>query len=245
MLAETPMVPFKETLMKTPRLEVVKDGNPPGLMPRFAVDIDSTLYPFETPAREAFQKLYDESGNREYLKGLYHPWTEFRSPADVCGIDTWMRVIEMCHKPEVIEAQVPYPGAAETLKDLADHGYELLYISNRSPEAAKATQNWLEKWKFPLYNADVHCLMEDKKPFIAECQYLIDDRPKTLIQFIYDKDWDESRGKRKGLALMFDYNRALTDIPDIFLAPTWAGIASWLVRKNLLPHPTHVPLEAF
>jgi FMN phosphatase YigB (HAD superfamily) len=54
-------------------------------MAKIAVDIDSTLYDFETPAREAMFKLYKETGDLVYKEGAYHPWTEWRSPADVLG----------------------------------------------------------------------------------------------------------------------------------------------------------------
>lgn len=231
-----------------PSLEVVRGlelATPPK-MPKFAIDIDSTLYEFEVCAREAFQKLADETGNKEYRRGMYHPWDEWRSPADACGIDVWMDVIKMCHQPDVIERQAPYPGAVATLNALARAGYGLMYVSTRDPQAAKATENWLHKCGFPMGDhIEVHCRMEDKAPFIAECQYIIDDRPKTLVEFVYDPSWSTpASGERWGLGLMQQYNRALTDIPNIFLAPTWAGLSSWLARHKLLPAPTHAPLEA-
>lgn len=226
-----------------PHLEVL-EGNGTGEKPKFAIDIDSTLYSFETAAREAFQKLYDETGDRNYLKGLYHSWDEWRSPADACGIEIWMKVIGMCHVPEIIERQVPFPGAVATLQALVDEGYQLMYLSTRTPEASEATCNWLDNCGFPMGDQiEVHCRMEDKGPYLAECQYLIDDRPKTLIEFIYDPSWNQFKGERKALSLLYPYNRALTDVPNIFLAPSWVGISSWLVRKGLLSAPTYQPLE--
>lgn len=202
---------------------------------RFAVDIDSTLYDFSTVAREQFLKHADDLGDESLLRGAYISWVEWRSPADACGIDVWKHVISMCHSPEVIERQQPFPGAAETLQELADYGHELIYISNRDPSSVGATTRWLEDHGFPVIGDSVHCLWGDKAPLLADCRYLIDDRPKTLVEFVYDPNWDiEGRGKRKGLSLLYEYNRALTDIPDIFLSPTWQGIASWLKRKELV-----------
>lgn len=211
----------------------------------FAVDIDSTLYDFSTPAREAFLKLAAETGDNKYWRGAYAAWVEWRTQADVCGLDTWLEVVSMCHATDVILSQTPFPGAVNTLNALVAEGHELMYISNRNEEAAWATKEWLGQEGFPLGpNAEVRCTMEEKAPFIAECQYLIDDRPKTLVEFVYDSTWYQpDRGKRKGISLLYEYNRALTDIPDIFLSPTWAGIASWLVHKGLLKESPHTPLE--
>lgn len=212
--------------------------------PKFAIDIDSTLYDFSVPAREAFLKLSETTGDKSLLRGAYSSWVEWRSPADVCGLEVWMEVISMCHSPEVILCQTPFAGAVDTLQALVKEGYGIMYCSTRSEEAAEATREWLAQEGFPLGDhVEVRCTMEDKAPHIAECQYIIDDRPKTLIDFIHSRDWDESKGKRKGLALIYEYNRALTDIPDIFLSPTWAGLAGWLTRKGFLPTPPHTPLE--
>jgi hypothetical protein len=211
--------------------------------PQFAIDIDSILYSFETAAREAFLKLADETGDRDYLRGAYTSWVEWRSPADVCGIDIWMDVIQMCHQPEVILRQKPFPGAVETLQALHSEGFGLKYLSNRSPDAAAATREWLENSGFPIHaGVEVHCQMESKIPFLKECQYIIDDRPRTLVEFVHDPSWKGDH--RWGLSLMYEYNRALTDLEDIFLSPTWSGLSAWLVRKGLLPESPHLPLES-
>lgn len=226
-----------------PKLRLIQ-GGPPEAKPRFGIDVDSTLYDFESPAREGFLKLAEETKDKTLRRGAYVAWDEWRSPADACGIDNWMKVISICHSPEVILRQIPFPGAVETLQALADEGYGLTYVSTRNPAAADATHQWLHESGFPLgEEIQVHCQMDDKRPFIAECQYLIDDRPKTLLDFIYDSNWDQTQGERIGLSLMYPYNRALTDIPNIFLAPTWAGIASWLVRNDVLQTLTYAPLE--
>lgn len=239
---------FSAAIPRRPDLRLVTGGGskPPAPKARFAIDVDSTLYDFETPAREGFEKLAEERGDKTLRRGVYVSWDEWRSPADACGLDAWMDVISLCHTPEVILRQVPFPGAVETLQALADEGYGLTYVSTRNPEAADATHEWLRKSGFPTgEEIKVHCQMDDKRPFVAECQYLIDDRPKTLIDFIYDPAWKmKAHEDRWGLSLMYPYNRALTDIPNLFLAPTWAGLSSWLVRNGLLQKRTHAPLEA-
>lgn len=197
-------------------------------MARIAVDVDSTLYDFETPAREAFQKLADERNDKTLFRGLYVPWTEWRSPADACGLDDWLTVIDMVHEPESILAQEPFAGSASVLQALEDEGHELLYITSRKSACHEATAQWLDD-HFP--EGEVICSGSDKSQHLANCQYLIDDRPKTLVEFIYDF----SAFEREAFGLMYEYNRALTDINHIYLAPSWEGIRYYLHRMGVLP----------
>lgn len=157
------------------------------------------IYDFETPAREAMLRLYKETGDRSFKEGAYHPWTEWRSPADVLtdengSIQRWLDAIALCHDADVIESMKPFDGAVETCQALIAAGHELLYISNRATEAADATERWLDKNGFLDASFDeiepkVLCLMGDKAPHIADCQYIIDDRLKTVVEFVHDYDW--------------------------------------------------------
>jgi hypothetical protein len=239
-------------------------------MTRIAVDIDSTLYDFETPAREAMLKLYYETGDDKYKEGAYHPWTEWRSPADVIGLERWLKAIDLCHDADVIEAQRPFDGAVETCRALVENGHDLLYISNRRSETEDATRSWLDDQGFlcgdiPRVREDqfvaVACVMGDKKPYMAECQYLIDDRLKTCVEFVYDYDWREGlynsydgpdldgdfntyvkAGERKAFVKAYPYNQAGTDIPGLYVAMTWAGLNEYLVNKGLLEQAAFIPL---
>lgn len=198
-------------------------------MAKIAVDIDSTLYDFETPAREAFQRLADERGDKSLFRGLYVPWTEWRSPSDACGLEDWLTVIDMVHEPQSISSQVPFPGCASVLQGLEDAGHELFYVTSRKSECHEATSEWLDTY-FP--EGMLICSDEDKSQHLTHCQYIIDDRPKTLVQFVYGSDWDQ---QRVGFGLMYEYNRALTDIPNIYLAPSWEGLRYYLKREGLVP----------
>lgn len=211
-------------------------------MTKIAIDIDSTLYDFATPARQAFLDLALKHGEKEeYFRGGYQSWVEWRSPSDVCGPDAFMEVLDIVHSPAVIMDQPPYPGAAETIRDLQDD-YEIFYISNRDPEAAEATEQWLSAHNFP--EAELIAMMDDKQPYLSECQYLVDDRAKTLVEFIYNFNWQytwgsvqqegEKKYQRKAFGLLFEYNRNLTDIPNIYLAPTWSGIAYYLRKHGVI-----------
>lgn len=213
-------------------------------MSLIACDIDSTLYDFAGPCRQAFLDLALEHDEKEeYFKGGYQSWVEWRSPADVCGPKAFEEALTIVHSDDVIKAQRPYEGAQEVLQDVAKE-HSIFYISNRDETSKGATEEWLfELNDFP--EAETICMMDDKQPYLAECQYLIDDRAKTLVEFIYDFNWKYTYGSistpdsdysndRKAFGLVHSYNQNLTDIPNIYLAPTWSGIRYYLERKGVL-----------
>lgn len=229
-------------------------------MARIAVDIDSTLYDFETPAREAFLTLAEKYDDDTIRHGAYHPWTEWRSPADVCGVPIWLEAIALCHDAEAILQQVPFAGAVETCQALADEGHDLLYISNRATESEDATSDWLSKYGFFRTSADggridLVVTTGDKRPHLEDCQYLIDDRLKTCVEFVYDYEWQEKHknemnaqsiwangdreeytqtNARKAFVKAYQYNQAATDVPGLYLAPTWSGLNIYLESKGVL-----------
>lgn len=268
-------------------------------MARIAVDIDSTLYDFSTLCREGFLRLARDRGDDTLKRGAYNAWTEWRSPVDASGLKPFLDVLDYCHDNDVILSQTPFLGSVETCQALAAEGHDLLYISNRSVESTEATEQWLKQWGFPLSD-DEHellCLMEEKRDHIADCQFIIDDRPLTVIDFIYDFEWETkirqgarrirhlgpdegdplydeamdalgivldqyydekdnteafeklqaiknesaekyvSANRRRAFVLAYPYNQNLTDIPHLYLAPTWAGLNDYLVGKGVLSKP--------
>ena len=48
-------------------------------------------------------------------------------------------------------------------------------LRSTHPEAFDPTWNWLDHNEFPP--GELKCQWEDKIPLIADCQYIIDDRP--------------------------------------------------------------------
>lgn len=215
-------------------------------MTKIAVDIDSTLYDFETPSREAMLKLWKATKDDAYKQGAYHPWTEWRSPADVLGLERWLKAIALCHSADVIEAMRPFDGAVETCQALSEAGHELMYISNRASETELATTNWLYNNGFTDDTTSVVVTSGDKAPFMRDCQYLIDDRLKTCVQFVYDFEWrrDFQDLDRKAFVKGYPYNQAATDIPGLYVALTWAGLNEYLVKAELLDDPAFIPLGA-
>lgn len=220
-------------------------------MPKIAVDIDDTLYSFDAVAKDALFHLAQERGDMSILQAAYTESLQWRTPADVAGLETWMEAIEIAHRPEVIEQQPPYPGAAETLQALVENGHELMYISNRDEEAQEATMGWLIANGFPMdYDGlpNLKCLHGDKIPHLRDCQYIIDDRVSTLVRFVTDyawKQWYGSEGRpdkvRRAFGIHHPHNTNLTDLEKIYLAPSWAGLNHYMVGKGLLKEPAYEP----
>jgi len=198
-------------------------------MSTVAIDIDSTLYDFETVFRQAYIDIAIENGNKSLFRGAYSSWVEWRSPRDVCGEEAFQQALERVHTYDVITSRNPYEGSSDVLCSLKDAGHELLYISNRSKSLFDPTREWINK-NFP--QGDLICTMNDKQSELSDCQYIIDDRPKTLCEFLYNNSWQGS--PRIAFGLLFEYNRALTDIPNVYLAPTWAGIKFYLQREEVI-----------
>lgn len=282
-------------------------------MASIAVDIDSTLYDFETPARDACLQLWQETGDLKFKEASYHPWTEWRSPADVLAdadgsVQRWLDAIALVHDSDAILGMQPFKGAVETCQALVEAGHKLIYISNRATETEFATRQWLANHNFLIdeegpndktigWKTKVVVTTGDKTPFIKDCQFLIDDRLKTCIQFVYDFDWEQiirieadrirtrgpdegtplyeeymaalgdtldvyytegrlltqeefaplhaiaekaakayiSANQRRAFVPAYPYNQNATDIPHLYLAPTWAGLNVYLERKGVLP----------
>jgi hypothetical protein len=216
-------------------------------MSRIALDIDDTLYPFCNAARDKIAEIGAKTGNDLLITAAYTPWPEWRSPTDVMGLDIWLEIIDHVHQDETILKQEPYDGAVDVVNRLYDAGYDLTYISNRDLKTHEATQSWLQACGFPLdkENTELICTTGDKTQHMRDCQYIIDDRPKTLIQFVYDFHWAHKHGsdskRRLGFGLHKEYNRSLTDAPGIYLAPSWNLLELYLAKKGLLGAPTKEP----
>jgi hypothetical protein len=221
-------------------------------MAKVAVDIDDTLYSFNNLVRDVFFHLALERDDKSILSAAYSRNTQWRTLYDMAGGDLLQEAIAIAHRPDVMKQTQPFPGASDTCRAIAEK-HDIVYISTRDPEATDATDAWLFEHNFP--KGELKCQWEDKIPLIADCQYIIDDRPSTLIRFVYDRDWDgagftsplsgQSWGgaERKGFAIVGTHNENLTDVPNLYLAPSWAGLNYYLSEKGVLDEPAYEPLS--
>jgi hypothetical protein len=203
-------------------------------MSKVAVDIDDSLYNFGGLAQEMIVQLAAQTNDKRLQKAAYSTWNEWRTPNDVLE-EEWQTIIDMCHRDHVIRSQMPFKNAVTTLRKIFSAGNDIIYISNRSEDAYNATYEWLQAHGFPQAKSLV-CTTGNKAPFIEDCRYIIDDRPKTLVEFVYDYDWQrnewDGRFNRVAFGLFCEYNRALTDVPGIYLAPNWTLLEKYIEEKS-------------
>jgi hypothetical protein len=201
-----------------------------------AIDIDDTLYSFCQAAR---QELIDWPGEdaQRAKQAAYSIWSDWRSAGELCN-GFFDDVIAKVHEDDCILSQEPFKDAVDVLNEICEAGNEITYISTRAPKTYDATAQWLDNCGFPAGN--LICTFESKIPRVRHCQYIIDDRAKTLVEFVYDFDWKYKHGsqnddmRRLGFGLHVTQNLSLTDVPGVYLAPSWALLRTYLVEKGQL-----------
>lgn len=175
-----------------------------------AVDIDSTLHEYmHTVALVAL----NEFGIR--IEGTIDDW-ESVFPPDFDS-SRHFDVYNMCHEREYIFLTKPYPGSVSALNEIANLGYEVMYVSDRKKESFEDTIEWLQMYGFPNSSNLICC--KDKRTFLADnsdkLATIIDDRPRTLVMVRYEL------GIPHVFSIKHDYNKNLIDIPGIHLYNTW------------------------
>lgn len=197
-------------------------------MSLISIDIDDTLLDFSSAVREAFFEMAIESGDKSLLKGAYIPTAEWRSLTDAHTVEAALEAIDRVHRN--IDQSVPHIYAPEICWDLIEAEHEILYVTSRKNEYYEPTLLWLFDNGFP--KGKLICSANDKSEHLKKCRYLIDDRPRTIVEFLYNCNWNGD--ERLAFGLWRDYNRALTDIPGVYLAPTWKGIQFYLRKKEVI-----------
>jgi hypothetical protein len=202
-------------------------------MSLIGVDVDDTLYSFTSEARNVLARRAADTGDEQYMNAAYALWPEWRAPVDLLGLETWLDVIDEVHEDISILRQIPYPGASEALWKLVENGHELIYLSSRNLSCFDATNLWLQVARMP--EGVLTCTGHDKTEWLSQCQYIIDDRPSTLVRFVHDFNWKNIKGsQRVAFGLITDYNRALTDVPNIFLSPNWNLMRRYFAKAGLI-----------
>lgn len=206
-------------------------------MATVAVDIDETLYSFDSAVRDAFFDMAEDYEDKSILRMAYSNNLEWRNLVDhdkKLAYEAIERVHSSTPKYEL------FPGAKETLEEIHEVGHTIKYIGTRWEKHQDVTREWLfDKNDLPAGNVVCADPTQPKNNSLGECQYLIDDRPKTILDFLYDDEWDFPYGgpqenHRKAFALWRPYNQNLTEVKNLYLAPTWRGLRYYLERKGVI-----------
>jgi hypothetical protein len=194
---------------------------------------DETLYSFDEEVREAFFELAIERNDKSILRGAYSNNQEWRNLVDH-DKGLAYEAIERVH--ENATAQVPFKNSVDVVNRIAEK-HTVKYVGSRFQKHWWKTTKWLEYWDFP--NGELICVEpnDSKQNYFDDVQYLFDDRPRTIIEFIHAPRLDFSPGSphpRLAFGLWRQYNQNLTDVRNVLLAPTWRGIEYYLERKGVI-----------
>ena len=78
----------------------------------------------------------------------------------------------------------PFPGAVEVLRQLADEGHEIYYVTARNAEHCERTKAWVIQAGFPVEEDRFYCGMADheKVDILRKLglDYYFDDKPAVL-----------------------------------------------------------------
>lgn len=200
-------------------------------MATVACDLDQTLYHFHDKVREAFFEIAVERNDKTILRGAYTADNEWRNLTDSVGENIAYEAIEKVHSNQW--HHYPFDDSVETLQKISNK-HEIIYITSRRKIHWEETKRWLANSQFP--EGDLICTIENKLRYLKDCQYLIDDRPKTIIEFLYQDSFPEyiDAYKRVAFGLWESYNKNLTDVENVYLAPTWKCLAYYLKKKGVI-----------
>lgn len=199
------------------------------IVAKVAIDIDETLYSFDNAVRNAFFDLAEKYGDRSILRMAYSNNHEWRNLVDH-DAKIAFEAIERVHSNQ--DRYIPFPDCIRVVNLIYVSGHEIKYVGSRKGIHKNITEQWLDMNEFP--RGDIICADPklSKAAHIEDCQYLIDDRPITMLDFLNDPEWIGAQ--RKAFALWRPYNQNLTEVANIYLAPTWRGLEHYLRRKEVI-----------
>lgn len=178
------------------------------------VDIDSTLYCFLS----AFQRSAARAGISVPDPVHITEWSAVE-PYFI-DVKNFLACVEDAYSFEAIDTNEPYPGCVEALHKIKESGFEVAYYTDRAKHMKQSTHDWLKVWGFPSIE-NLHVCDDkrnDLKQVKSDIATVIDDRPRTLVWSRY------VLGLEKVFTLGHSYNRNLSDIPGIFIEPSWPSL---------------------
>lgn len=200
-----------------------------------AIDVDETLYSFDTAIRDAFFDMAEERDDKSILRMAYSNNQEWRNLVDH-DQKLAFEAIERVHSKQ--DTFTPFPGSEEVVNKIHKSGHSIKYVGARKDIHQDVTEDFLWWNNFPpgeLICADPS--RGSKLEYIQDCQYLIDDRPRTILEFLNDPIYvlaTTHEQDRKVFALWRPYNQNLTEVKNLYLAPTWRGLEFYLKRKGVI-----------
>lgn len=197
-------------------------------MATIGIDIDETVYSFSDAIRDVFFNLAEERKDKSILRLAYSNNLEWRNLVDHDKKIAY-EAIERVH--ENTSYYVPFEGCVKTLNKIYASGHEILYVGSRKQKHHSATEDFLYTHDFPAGTLICADPQKPKNEYLGKCKYLIDDRPKTIVEFLKE---DSFYGERKAFGLWRSYNQNLTDLDNLYLAPTWYSLEYYLKRKGVL-----------
>lgn len=190
-------------------------------------DIDNTIFDFEREARSLLRDLALESDDKRLLRASYTRWDEWSCLSDLVGSEITKIVVDKIHSDEFIDESVIDYTCIDVLNRIDRREHSLRFITNRDLSCQGATEEMLSNYGI-IFDCLI-CTKGEKKFFTANGQYLIDDRPKNLIDFVYGQGRD-----RFGFGLLTDWNRNLTDVDRVYLSPDWRGLGKYFEEFEII-----------
>ncbi len=210
-------------------------GNAPGVSLRYwlnrlrvklgakrilVVDIDSTLYPFIPMFVVAAREAVGVDISPE-------PRT-FHQPFDELTREQIQASLEYCNGEDFMDQHhIPFEGAAEALRDLAEK-FEVRYYTDRPDRAFALTRRWLRKHGFPNPNRLYTCNGDKRAAVVAlrgRAWGILDDKPYTTVWAHYEARIPHIFTIRNST------NWNLDDLPFVHLSDTWNELELELLKR--------------
>lgn len=146
-----------------------------------AVDVDSTLYDSA--------KLFADVAKEHFGIDLPRRATNWHDYYECAPVATLSKVFRKAHSHEFVAKNEPYHDAVEVCNMIADKGHEVVFVSDRHPQAEGALREWLKTFDFPWRdtaswnNLPSLVVGKDKRGWISKTRpdIMVDDRVRTMI----------------------------------------------------------------
>ncbi len=182
-----------------------------------AVDVDETLYPFNTQVSRLSERI---TGRHLTLDEVYASWFAVR---DLVGQERRDALFAAAGTREAMIEGGVIPGAAEGVAALVEAGARIIVMTARGAHNGQDVVDYLAHFDIPYHELYVGT-MASKVPLMIErdVKLMVDDSPQTMREAI-----------RAGIVtsgLVYPYNSETTRRFPVIASRTWDGITPRLVE---------------